>query len=99
MKVRNEVIKRTKMLCEKKLNSKNLFKGINGHAISVINYNIGVLKLEPSDFRKLDDNIRKVLMDYKVHFQPANKERLYLPREQPGRGLSNIEHRSELMLF
>src|SRR5690606_35945729 len=71
IKVRDEIINRTKRLCETKLNSKNLFKGINEHAISVINYHIGVLKLEPSDFSKLDDEIRKVLMDYKIHLQPA----------------------------
>ena len=38
-------------------------------------------------------------MDYKVHLQPANKERLYLPRAMLGRGLSNIEHKSEHMLL
>ena len=98
-KVRNEIIERTKRFCETKLNSKNLFKGINEHAISVINYHIGVLKLEPSDFKTIDDEIRKVLMDYKVHLQPANKERLDLPRSQLGRGLCNIEHKSEHMLL
>ena len=85
------------MLYETKLNANNLFKGIN--AIYVINYHTGILKLEPSAFKKLDDDIRKVLMDYKVHLQPASKERLYLPRDQLGRGLSNIEHKSELMLL
>lgn len=98
-KVRNEILKRTKRLCETKLNSKNLFRGINEHAVSVINYHIGILKLEPSDYIKLDDDIRKVLMDYKVHLQPANKERLYMPRNQLGRGLCNIEHKSEHMLL
>jgi len=99
IKVRDEIINRTKRLCETKLNSKNLFKGINEHAISVINYHIGVLKLEPCKYSSIDDEIRKVLMDYKVHLQPANKERLYLPREKLGRGLCNIEHKSEHMLL
>jgi hypothetical protein len=67
--------------------------------ISVINYHIGTLKLEPSDFKTLDDEIRKVLMDYKIPLQPANKERLYLPRSNLGRGLCNIEHKSENMLL
>ena len=98
-KVRNEIIKRTKRLCETKLNAKNLFKSINEHAVSVINYHIGVLKLEPSDFKAIDDDIRKVLMDYKIHLQPADKERLYLPRVQLGRGICNIEHKSEHMLL
>lgn len=42
-KVRNEIIKRVQRLCETKLNAKNLFKAINEHAVSVINYHIGVL--------------------------------------------------------
>ena len=86
-------------MCEIKLNTMNFFKGIKKHAISVINYHIGVLKLEPMDFVKLDAEIRKVLMDYKIHLQPANKKRLYLPRAQLGRGLCNIEHKSEHMLL
>ena len=98
-KVRNEILSRTKRLCETNLNSKNLFKSINEYAISVINYHIGVLKLEPKDYSELDDEIRKVLMDYKVHLQPANKERLYMPRSKLGRGLCNIEHKSEHMLL
>jgi hypothetical protein len=77
IKVRDEIINRTKRLCESKLNSKNLFKGINEHAISVINYHVGALKLEPSEYSKLDDNIRKVLMDYKIYLHPANKKMLF----------------------
>jgi hypothetical protein len=38
-------------------------------------------------------------MDYKIHLQPANKIRLYLPRSNLGRGLCNIEHKSENMLL
>ena len=98
-KIRNEILKRTQRLCETKLNAKNLFKAINEHAISVINYHIGVLKLEPSDFIKLDDDIRKILIENKIHLQPANKERLYMSRENLGRGLCNIEHKSENMLL
>lgn len=98
-RVRSEIIKRTERLCKTNLNSRNLFKGINEHAISVINYHIGVLKLEPSDFKSLDDDIRKILIENKIHLQPANKERLYLPRKMLGRGLCNIEHKSEHMLL
>jgi hypothetical protein len=38
-------------------------------------------------------------MDYKIHLQPANKERLYLTRLKLGRGLCNIEQKSENMLL
>ena len=96
--IRDEILKRTRRLCERNLNSKNLFKGINEHAISVINYHIAVLKLEPSDFKIIDDDIRMILMEYKIHLQPANKERLYLPRSQLGRGLCNIEHKKYILI-
>jgi hypothetical protein len=38
-------------------------------------------------------------MDYKIHLQPAKKERLYLPRSKLKRGLCNIEHKSENLLL
>jgi hypothetical protein len=92
-------MKRTIRLCETHLNSRNLFKSIKEHAISIISYHIGILKLEPGDFKTLDGEIRKVLKDHKIHLQPANKERLYLQRSKLGRGLCNIEHKSENMLL
>ena len=93
-KVRNEISKRVMNLCESKLNAINLFKAINEHEVSVINYHIGLIKLEPEEYVKLDESIRKVLIEYKVHLQPANKEKLYLSRASMGRGLINIEHKS-----
>ncbi|EQB60535.1 hypothetical protein NAPIS_ORF01909 [Vairimorpha apis BRL 01] len=82
-----------------KLNGKNMIRAINEHAISVINYHVGLVKLEPSDFKSLDHDIRQVLIKYQVHLQPACKERLYLPRTDMGRGLTNIEFKSECMLL
>ncbi|KAF9748554.1 hypothetical protein NGRA_3491, partial [Nosema granulosis] len=69
------------------------------HAISVINYHIGLLKLEPADFESLDLEIRQVLIKHHIHLQPACKERLYLPWKDLGKGLVSIEHRSESMLL
>ena len=73
------------------LNAKNLFRAINEHAISVINYHTGVLNPEPSEFVTIDDEIRKILIENKIHMQPSNKERLNFPRELLGRGLYKIE--------
>ena len=60
-KIKSEMIRRTRKLCETKLYAKNLFKAINEHAISLINYHIGVLKLAPKDYADIDDEIRQVL--------------------------------------
>jgi hypothetical protein len=53
-KVKTEIIKRTERICMTKMNGKNMFRAINEHALSVINYHIGLLKLEPADFQYLD---------------------------------------------
>ncbi|KAK1349673.1 hypothetical protein LUQ84_001325 [Hamiltosporidium tvaerminnensis] len=76
-----------------------IYYAINQHAISLINYHIGVLRLEPADFSKLDDAVRAVLVKNKIHLRPGCKERLYLPRAELGRGLHSVELRSEHMLL
>ncbi|TBU00180.1 hypothetical protein CWI36_1720p0010, partial [Hamiltosporidium magnivora] len=97
--VQSKLISRVERLCHPRLNAKNLFSAINQHAISLINYHIGVLRLEPADFSKLDDAVRAVLLKNKIHLRPGCKERLYLPRTELGRGLHSVELRSEHMLL
>ena len=99
IKIKNEIINRLEKICKTQLNAKNLFKAINERAISLINYYVGVLKLETSDFSDLDHEIRQVLIKHSIHMQPACKERLYIPRQEMGRGLQNVEFKSEQMLF
>ncbi|KAF7683103.1 hypothetical protein TCON_1691 [Astathelohania contejeani] len=77
--VRCELLARVNKQCESNFNSKNLFKAINEHAISLVNYHIGLQHLEPADFLKLDHEIRQTLIKHKVHLKPGCKERLYLP--------------------
>ena len=67
--------------------------------MSVINYYVGVINIEPEEFVKIDNEVRNILTKHKLHFKPSCKERLYLSRDQLGRGLCNIEHKSEIMLF
>ncbi|TBU05341.1 hypothetical protein CWI36_0646p0040, partial [Hamiltosporidium magnivora] len=73
--VQSKLISRVERLCHTRLNAKNLFSAINQHAISLINYHIGVLRLEPADFSKLDDAVRAVLVKNKIHLRPGCKER------------------------
>lgn len=98
-KVREELLSRVDRLCKRKLNAKNLFKAINEHAIALVNYHVGVQPLEPADFADLDTAVRQVLIRHRIHLLPASKERLYLPRNELGRGLHSIEMRSEQMLL
>ena len=98
-KLKAELLLRVGRLCESQLNARNLIHGINEHAMSLLNYYVGVLRLEAGDFAELDHAVRQLLTKYAFHVQPACKERLYLPRAQLGRGLHSAEFRSEAMLL
>ncbi|TBU11402.1 hypothetical protein CWI38_1225p0010, partial [Hamiltosporidium tvaerminnensis] len=78
---------------------KDLIKNKYSYPYFRINYHIGVLRLEPADFSKLDDAVRAVLVKNKIHLRPGCKERLYLPRTELGRDLHSVELRSEHMLL
>ncbi|KAI5169874.1 hypothetical protein PAEPH01_1063 [Pancytospora epiphaga] len=47
----------------------------------------------------LDKGVRAILTYQGLHLHPACLERLYLPRDEVGRGLHNIEMRSEQILL
>ncbi|KAF9762620.1 hypothetical protein NGRA_1887 [Nosema granulosis] len=98
-KVKKEILMRIDRLCKTSLNGANLFRAIIEHSISVINYHIGLIKLEPEEFEKLDQEIRQVLIKHQIHLQPGCKERHYLPRIELGRGLHSVELKSESMLL
>ncbi|TBU11403.1 hypothetical protein CWI38_1225p0020 [Hamiltosporidium tvaerminnensis] len=59
--VQSKLISRVERLCHTRLNAKNLLSAINQHAISLINYHVGVVRLELANFSKLDDAVRAVI--------------------------------------
>ncbi|TBU02015.1 hypothetical protein CWI36_1209p0020 [Hamiltosporidium magnivora] len=73
-KVQSKLISRGERLCHTRLNAKNIFSVINQHAISLINYHIGILRIEPPDFSKLDDAVRVVLVKNKVQLRHECKD-------------------------
>ncbi|KAF7684152.1 hypothetical protein TCON_0653 [Astathelohania contejeani] len=90
---------RVDRLCNSNLNAKNLSKAINEHAISLIDYHIGLQHLELANFAAIDQEVRLSLIKHNVLLRPGCKERLHLPRNEMGRGLHSVEMKSECMLF
>ncbi|KAF7682659.1 hypothetical protein TCON_2125 [Astathelohania contejeani] len=90
---------RVDRLCNSNLNAKNLFKAINKHSISLINYHIGLQHLEPADFAAIDQEVCLFLIKHNVHLKPGCKERLYLPRKEMESGFHSVEMKSECMLL
>ena len=88
--VRRMIRERVRNLCQTDLMAKNLFKAINEYAISSINYYVGILHYTEKDFKDLDNDIRRELSEAAATRRSANTERLYLPRTELGRDLTNI---------
>lgn len=79
IKVRNEIIKKIGRLCGMESNSNNLFKEINEHAISEINYHMGVLNsglVVSLDYMTISGSPHVVSV--------CKNKRLYLPKSQMG---------------
>lgn len=97
--IRDKIESRVKKLCTSKLTARNLFHAFNEWAISVMNYYVGIVDFTPDEVKEMDLNIRKILVENKVTRIADNKQRLYLPRRELGRGLQNISDRWELTLL
>ncbi|XP_029655022.1 uncharacterized protein LOC115228605 [Octopus sinensis] len=97
--IARNVKERIESLAKTKLSAVNLFKAINEYALSLYNYYIGLIDIEPSEFDAIDLVIRRILTTLRIHLKPANKERLYLGRNGFGRGLISISNKSECILL
>lgn len=96
-----EYFKRVKKLLNSHLNSRNLIKAINIYAVPVLLYTFGIINYKQSDLKKIDTKTRKLLAMNKAHQQKAEVERLYLPLEEGGRGLTNVEmlHKTQIIKY
>nr|XP_027202540.1 uncharacterized protein LOC113796462 [Dermatophagoides pteronyssinus] len=97
--LKDKIKKRIEELCQTRLNGVNMFRAINEYAISSINYYVGVVDFSPEEFKDIDKEIRQILNKYKIIWKSANNDRLYLKRNELGRGLINVEEHAELMMF
>lgn len=79
----------TKLL-NTKLNAKNLITAINTYAVPILTYSFGILKYSDTDLRNLDILTRTTFTKFRIHHPKSATQRLYLPRKEGGRGLTNI---------
>jgi hypothetical protein len=73
-----------------KLNEKNMIKAINTYATPVLTFSFGIVKWTPTDLQNLQTKTRTLLKRYRFHHPRAAKERITLPRQMGGRGLTDI---------
>ena len=89
-RVKEEVLKRMKVIVNTELNDANLIKAINMKVIPVAAYAINICKFSVGELKELDQIIKKQLRGKNMLGRQASDERLYLKREKGGRGLKSL---------
>ena len=90
-KIKKEYKRRVKKVFKSKLNSGNTVKALNTWAVSLIRYSAGVLNWTVEELKKMDTSTRKLMTLNRMLHPRANVARLYLPREEGGKGMISVE--------
>ena len=90
-KVGNEYRRRVRKVCESKLNGHNKIMAINTWAVSLLRYSAGIVDWNVDELKDLDRKTRKTLNMNRMLHPKANVARLYISREEGGRGLMEAE--------
>ena len=88
-KIRKEYYRWIRMVLKSELNSAT--KLGNTLAVPVVTYSFNIMNWALQELAKLDTKTRKLLTMYKIHQPKSDKDRLYLPRTEGGRGLIQLE--------
>lgn len=84
-------IKRVTSVLKTELFAKNKIRAINSWAIPLLMYTFGIISWSKTDLQALNRKVRTLLTKFRMHHIHSATERLYLPRRQGGRGLTDIE--------
>ena len=88
-RVKNEIKKRTKMLVETELNDANL-PAVNEKVILVGAYPMNMCQFNKGELMELDQVAKRELLSRNMLGRQGSDERLYLKREDSGRGLKSM---------
>ena len=90
-RVKKEIRRRLDHLTGLNLNDKNLMKAINCRVIPVAGYVMNVCNLGKGDLDELDMIVKSVLRREGFHGRQSSDERLYLKRNEGGRGFKSFK--------
>ena len=90
-RVKEEMTKRLKLLMKSELNDETLIQAINSKVIPVAAYPMNVCKMTKSELNELDQIVKRKLRKSNMLGKQASDERLYLKRDQGGRGLKSMK--------
>ena len=90
-KIRKEYNRRVRLILRTELNGRNKREAINSLAVPVVQYSFGIIDWKISQLKKIDTKTRKLLNMHMMLHPKADVERLYIPRTDGGRGLTDVE--------
>ena len=88
--IEKEYIRRLRKILKSKLNAGNLVKAINTWAVSLVRYGGGIIDWNQKELEDMDRRTRKMMHAYGAVHPRADVDRLYVQREDGGRGLMSI---------
>lgn len=89
--VRGEYIRRVKAVAKSKLYARSLMTAINVWAVSVVRYSAGILDWTRAELSQMDVKTRKILTINGVFHKKSSVDRVYMKRNEGGRGLMSVE--------
>ena len=87
-----EYKRRLRLILNSKLNGKNKIAAINTWAVAIFRYGAGVIDLKESELKSVDRKTRKTLTMYGAMHPKGDVDRLYIKRNEGGRGMSSVEY-------
>ena len=90
-KVRKEYYRRIRKVLESKLNGGNVIKAMNTWAVAAVRYTAGILDWTVNELREMDRKTRKLMTINRALHPKADVDRLYVSRDEGGRGMVSIE--------
>jgi hypothetical protein len=82
---------RIKSILKSKLHDNNLIKAVNTYAVPLLTYSFGVIKWSKTNLQNINIQTRVLFTKFCKHHPKSAIERFNLPRENGGRGFSNLE--------
>ena len=99
-KIKKEKLRKTRMQFATKLSRRNLMKGLNTQAISLVRYSGQFLKRTRHEFEQMDKRTRKLMTILKLLHPRDDVDRLYVSRKEAERGFASIEEmRTNKMVY
>ena len=86
-----EYLRRVKKLCRSALYSGNLMSALNSWAVAVVRYSAGIVDWNKDELSRMDIRTRKLLTMNGALHPRSNVGRLYIPRNEGGRGMTSVE--------